>query len=367
MATAGDVHTVFVVGAGASLAEAFARRPVQASQHPPLDADFFSRVARYRSTAYRDNAGHSLYAAVQRTAAGLGVEVTGTSLEDHLGRFYFNFQHNPLRASVRDYFTLVDLYAREVIGTTEWMIGHRASRRSDELLRRMLQVEIASGHRISIVTFNIDLLIENTLQILASSRPGAPWSLQHAYNFAKPFPPVSTAGQTFDYKDERAAIPLYKMHGSVNWLFQTMDYYPPADQVSKKSNIWQIVNKQLGTDRVYYKPLKGRRWILFPLIVPPVYEKHFLIRTHLHEVWSNAEQALADASQVVFWGYSFPKADTHARHFFQSMSTKNHSLRHPVLINPDPQSSVELWSVLRPDYVVQFRDAQAYLADKESS
>jgi hypothetical protein len=361
---------VFVLGAGASLAEAQARRPVQAKQHPPLDATFFSRVAAYRPDEYRDRAGQSLWASVSRTAERMGEPDLGSSsqrvsLESHLGRLYFNVQHNPIASGVSDYFRMVDLYAREVIGTTEWMIGHRPGRKK-ELLRRMLAVELASGQRAAIVTFNIDLLIENTLDALSNSRPSARWSLDTVYGFSDPLEPLVGTGDEWPKGATPSDIPVYKMHGSVNWVFKTRDYYPGADLLGKRRELYVLREKLLGTGRIHYRAGKSRPWMLFPLIVPPVYEKHILIRNNLAEVWANAEAALAGASRVIFWGYSFPSADTHARHFFQALSQKNAALKAPVLINPDPGAGASLWEVLRPRIVTHYVDARAYLAAVET-
>jgi hypothetical protein len=98
--------------------------------------------------------------------------------------------------------------------------------------------------------------------------------------------------------------------------------------------------------------------------VPPIYEKHGFIRMHLQEVWDSASAALADASEVVFFGYSFPQADMHARHFFQQQSQANPALRTPTIINPDPQAEDALWEVLRPDRCVHYRTGDAYLTDR---
>ena len=78
-------------------------------------------------------------------------------------------------------------------------------------------------------------------------------------------------------------------------------------------------------------------------------------------MWDDAADALARANRVVFWGYSFPRADTHARYFFQRAAYVNEALRHPLLINPDPASHHELWSVLNPSAVEHHRDVTAYL------
>jgi hypothetical protein len=68
---------------------------------------------------------------------------------------------------------------------------------------------------------------------------------------------------------------------------------------------------------------------------------------------------------VIFWGYSFPRADIHSRYFFQRVSNRNNALLRPVLINPDPAAHRELWSVMRPTSVQHFQDVEAFLAANE--
>lgn len=352
-------HVVFVLGAGASLAEAQDRRATQQRHHPPLDANFFQRVAKYRPSP--------LFKAVQTQAARLGVaDLARTNppvgLEEYLGRLYFNTQHNPLKTSVRAYFEMIDLYAWEVITTTNWMVGKGG------LITKAIQKELAAGRRVSVITFNIDLLIENALERVAHSRKKvekADWGLGDAYGFRNQLPWAQGMEEPFDY-DGPAEIKLYKMHGSVNWVFKTRDYHPPADLVSKKKReVWCVIDKKLSPSRMTLKsgPSKGRSsWYAFPLIVPPIYEKHAFIRAHLQEVWDNAETALLDANRVIFWGYSFPVADTHARQFFQGMADQNSVLRSPVVINPDPETGAALWPLLRADQVTQYRDVRGYLA-----
>ena len=160
-------------------------------------------------------------------------------LEEYLGRLYFNSQHNPLKTSVRAYFEMIDLYAWEVIITTNWMVGKGG------LIKKAIQKELAADRRVSVITFNIDLLIENTLERIAharSKKERAAWGLEDAYGFHDPLPWAQGAAETFDY-DGPAEIKLYKMHGSVNWVFQTRDYHPPADLVSNKERkIWCVAD-----------------------------------------------------------------------------------------------------------------------------
>jgi len=285
------------------------------------------------------------------------------SLEAHLGRLFFEMNHNPLRTSTQAYFDAVTLYASEIIDTTNWMMGRAG------LIKRIVQKELRAGRRVSIVTFNVDLLAENALCCTVGGRPGAAWCLEKAYGF-----PGSKQTVTFNHRDYRSEFPyagsvadiqIYKMHGSVNWVFQHRDVNPPADLVSKAREFFVVTNEKLPTGRARVKSgSKGRTtWYISPLIVPPVYEKHGFIKRHLQDVWDGASQALESADRVVFWGYSFPQADTHARHYFQGLSRSNPALQHPITINPDAAAESALWEVLRSRSVGHYRSADAYLDD----
>lgn len=350
-------HTVFVLGAGASLAEAQGQRPVHEREHPPLDETFFRRVAEYRPSPLLDRVGKQAHALGMPDLLG---SKPPTRLETYLGRLYFEINHNPLKATVRAYFEAIELYAREITVTTNWMMGRAG------LIKRVIQAELRAERKVSVVTFNVDLLAESALCCLARSRPGAPWSLDSAYGFASA-PPMMVGtgkkfGEPFPVEGPKTEIPLYKMHGSINWVFKHRDPYPPADLVRKKRELYLLNHQELPDERVTVRTQSGgRNWYSFPLIVPPVYEKHAFIRRHLQEVWDAGTEALDSATRVVFWGYSFPPADTHARHFFQARAQQNSALRRPVIVNPDPNVGPIAWDVLRPGHVVQYGSAQEYL------
>ena len=334
-----------------------AHRPKQKKEHPPLDANFFRRVEQY-------GRHRTLFTTVQAQARRLDIDDLArpdpsVGLEDYIGRLFFNVHHDPAKAPTGAYFDMIDLYAWEVIETTEWMMGRSGP------IKRVLQKELGAGRNLTIITFNIDLLIENALQELTHSRPGARWSIRDTYGFSDPLKTATRPGSggVFNHDSTVSAIALYKLHGSVNWLFQHRDYHPPPDLVSQRRAIWQLLNKHPGTGRQKIRSGRSGRsvWYASPLIVPPVYEKHAFIRMHLQEIWENAEKALAEADRVVFWGYSFPAADTHARHFFEGLADRNPVLRDPILINPDPSTGAALWSLLRARKVTQYGDVSDYL------
>jgi SIR2-like domain len=273
---------------------------------------------------------------------------------------YFEINHNPLRASTQAYFDAVTLYAWEITATTNWMMGKPG------LMKKLIHSELKAGRRVSIVTFNIDLLAENALRCLDGARPSAKWCLNDAYGFSPSKEGVNYTARDyeghFDYSGTAADIKLFKMHGSVNWVFQHRDKHPPADLVSRARDFYVVTNERLPQRTLAIRHSKGRRpWYISPLIVPPVYEKHGFIKRHLQEVWDGASKALLDASRVVFWGYSFPQADTHARHFFQGLSQENAALQKSITINPDPNAESALWDVLRPKSVRHYRSAEDYL------
>jgi hypothetical protein len=356
----GGEHTVLVLGAGASLAEAMARRPKQSREWPPLDATFFRNATKHRNT--------ELLGKVVEQAAKLGEQdLTGdspsVSLEAHLGRLYFEMSHNPIKAGVQAYFDAVRLYSWEITATTNWMMGKPG------LMKKLIQDELRAGRRVSIVTFNVDLLAENALNYLDGNiRMGADWCLETTYGLPASRRKLRYEGRGFtkkfgnDIKDSE--IMPYKMHGSVNWVFSHRDEHPPADLVSKKDRkLYVLTNERLPQTALKVRGEKDRRaWYLSPLLVPPVYEKHSLIKRYMHDVWDGASKVFGEASRVVFWGYSFPQADVHARYYFQGLAQENEALREPITINPDPDAESALWQVLRPKSVEPFRSAEDYLA-----
>ncbi len=350
-------HTVLVLGAGASVAQAKGFRPKQDRDHPPLDANFFGRAARHNSVAALEP--------ILRRAKELGQpdlcsSTQPVSLEQYLGRLYFEMLTSGVTDNIEAYYDLVRLYATELLTTTNWMAGRRGA------LSKLMRAELDAGNRLSVITFNHDLLIENALAGMSANRYGRVWCLSHAYHLGSIEGTVSIPGAA-QYDDDcpgrrKEHVPIYKLHGSLNWVFRTLRAYPPTDfaKQARKVMIWN--NVQIPAEDNKLSQNAGRDWYLWPLVVPPVYEKQGFIFGKLRPVWDAAGDALAGADRVIFWGYSFPAADVHARYFFQGAAQGNESLRAPILINPDPTAHAALWEVVRPHSVQHFRDVRDFLA-----
>src|ERR1700688_3750356 len=102
-----DDRTVLVLGAGASVAEAKPHRPKLELDHPPLDANFFSKAARHanRSRLQAINA-HAEQLGQQR----LSNSFPPVSLEQYLGRLFFEMNSSSSPSNIQAYFDLVRLY-----------------------------------------------------------------------------------------------------------------------------------------------------------------------------------------------------------------------------------------------------------------
>jgi hypothetical protein len=346
--------TVIVVGAGASVAEALRHRPKRPADHPPLDRNFFAGV--------RKHALAGTLSRVERRAAELGEpdlcrRDAPVSLEEHLGRLFFEMQTTPNDANVRAYYDLVGLYCDDLLSTTNWMTERSGP------MRKLVERELRRPARVSVITFNHDLLIENALSLIPSRSYGAVWCLRHAYGFGDEVRTCSNNQPLFDYECPGSAhqhVPIFKLHGSVNWVFRTVKAHPPADVARRKREIFVWHNRTLPE---HNRKLTGpqRNWYLWSLIVPPIYEKHSMIRAELNRIWTAAAENLRAADRVIFWGYSFPRADLHARYWFQRGSEANEALRRPILINPDPSAHSELCSILKPRRVDHYTDVDVFL------
>lgn len=356
MNQSGAKHTVVVVGAGASVAEAKGHRPSRDGEHPPLDATFFERVGRHQSGALLDR--------IVAHADDLGtpsILSSRLSLEQYLGRLFFEMQNRRTEANIGSYFDLVRLYCDELLSTTNWMIGRKGS------LKKLLEGVRARDQRVTVITFNHDLLVENALSQMSERRNGRVWCLSHCYRLGFD-QTCANRNESFDEScegDVDQHIPVLKLHGSVNWVFRTRAKHPPADFVRKSRSLLLWTNKQIPPEADRLRS-QGRDWYIWPLVVPPIYEKQGLIKNELEAVWNRAGDALRDATDVIFWGYSFPRADLHARYFFQAAAQANEALRQPVLINPDPAAHAALCETMNPGKVTHFHDVQDYLGDTQT-
>jgi hypothetical protein len=112
-------------------------------------------------------------------------------------------------------------------------------------------------------------------------------------------------------------LKLLKLHGSTNWLL-----CPNCNRlytgVGGEEEAWDLYvlpqdcptceRAPRGTGR-FHKPASP---LLEPFLITPTYVKVF-DNPHIRMTWHNAYMDLAEATEVVFVGYSLPEADYHLR------------------------------------------------------
>jgi len=159
----------------------------------------------------------------------------------------------------------------------------------------------------TIVSLNYDIVIDN--KILSLGKPvnyGVPIrnGMESPWNGTWSWQP---------YIPSEGSCPLYKPHGSLNWLFcrtcQKLDV-----TAGMKSTHY------IFSDSALVCPDCGSRYEA--LIVAPTMFKSYS-NLILAEIWRAVEDRLANATEVIFVGYSLPDADVHLRCILMRALFKN--------------------------------------------
>ena len=167
------------------------------------------------------------------------------------------------------------------------------------------------------VTFNYDILIDNALLDAVGER-----RINYGIEFVNQ-----------DLLLENDAVPLYKLHGSLNWLYcstcRDLRITPGEKGVMKlKWEPHEAVCERCGTPRS-------------PIVIPPTYFKVFS-NLHLRRIWDAAEKACFDARRLVFCGYSFPDADVHVRYLLKRVERLRGSTPEVFIVNHHAGKSPEV-------------------------
>jgi hypothetical protein len=165
---------------------------------------------------------------------------------------------------------------------------------------------------VAVISFNYDLLLEYAFTVRG---------IQIDYGLG-PAP-------------KRDAIPVYKLHGSLNWSFNQAGGQietRPTQKLPAKSYLRRIRNyserplrRPIDTMELLHGPDEwGNKPIPEPLIVPPTWSKG-QYQEMLRSVWCNASKALSTAENIFVIGYSLPLSDQFFRAFF-ALSTISDSI-----------------------------------------
>ncbi|HQI00958.1 MAG TPA: SIR2 family protein [Deltaproteobacteria bacterium] len=146
------------------------------------------------------------------------------------------------------------------------------------------------------LSLNYDILIDNALTELHPE-----YDLDYRVEFTN-----YGRGHNWMRPRKERAIELYKLHGSLNWL-----YCPTCISLT-------LTPREREVARLVEEPVTcldcGMSTV--PIITPPTYlqgmENYFLL-----QIMRRAESALRHVKRIIFCGYSFPDADLLVRYMFK--------------------------------------------------
>jgi len=184
----------------------------------------------------------------------------------------------------------------------------------------------------TVITFNYDTLFED-----AVTRLGVPWTYGFPFRatsgFFKDVHFEQDDGDDWGRSDDRNAIPILKLHGSVNWSVENVDG----------------PHKQL---KIFHSYGMLRDKIKEPRIIPPTWSKG--VDDQLSLPWETAVNRLKTATRVVVIGFSMPETDLHFRYLLAAGLQQNAWLRTIVFVNPDAAGvEARARAVLRGSYIDQ--------------
>lgn len=151
------------------------------------------------------------------------------------------------------------------------------------------------------ISTNYDILIDNAIVNLYPD-----FSLDYGVDFVN----YKESGDWT--KPNSNSVSLYKIHGSLNWL-----YCPTCNNLRLTPKEKGVI-KLLGEENYSHQSAscKSCETIYSPIIVPPTFYKDFT-NVFLNLIWNKAEQDLLDCKHIIFCGYSFPDADMHIKYLLK--------------------------------------------------
>jgi NAD-dependent SIR2 family protein deacetylase len=166
-----------------------------------------------------------------------------------------------------------------------------------------------------ILTTNYDILADNALARCFTKQPGK--HIDYGVEL------TSYLGEDDWGHPRSGAIKLFKLHGSLNWLYcptcNDLTLTPFEKGVTRLiTNIAEALCRNCET-------------LTVPVIVPPTFFKNFS-NSFLTTVWLRAERALRDVDHLIFCGYSFSDADMHIKYLLKRIQI-NHQLKKITVVN----------------------------------
>jgi len=323
---------VFIFGAGATRG-AFHDALIP----PPVDNDFFDIANQLQ--------GHGTETLARRVLASvwdLYNETRGISLEQYyrdletregIGRFV-KPPNQPMRWGKRRK-ELEELIRRVYIHTTCDTSGPSFKPKASEIHQQILK-HLVPGD--TIVTFNYDLVIEESLKQLTTWRPTDGYGVKvhgSTGEWCKNW--ISSGNQTTRSREIESKVLLLKLHGSINWRLYN------NNQIRLKDRPYVVRRNRAN------KP--GRETIS---ILPPGWKKEGITHQPFSAFWREAGTRLQNCKSIIILGYSLPETDLLAQALFAEIIRSRASrgkkalLRELYLAEPNEKVKAKFSKIFSP-------------------
>lgn len=166
------------------------------------------------------------------------------------------------------------------------------------------------------VSFNYDILIDNAITDFHDTV-----DLDYGVQF-------TNFGRRNDWHKPRTdrSILLYKLHGSLNWL-----YCPTCVTLT-------ITPKEKAVSTLVESPVPcgACESNMIPIVIPPTFFK-VMSNYYLQQIWRRAEDTLTAANRLIFCGYSFPDADIHIKYLLKRVELNKGNTPEIFILNNHPE------------------------------
>ena len=195
-------------------------------------------------------------------------------------------------------------------------------------------------HNLSFITLNYDMLLEMAINTVKKYGQNLNSSEKNELPFH----------YGFNNEKFKSQIPIYKLHGSLNWVLSNeyeADYNPKSElKIKSNDSYFDFINFLTDdiTDNYSINTFSTDNYVItsseqLPLIVPPTWNK---IREYdqLKIVWQNAFEDLSNADNIVIMGYSLPDSDQVFKRFFSLAMSGKKPIRKILLVDPNIKNTL---------------------------
>jgi len=204
---------------------------------------------------------------------------------------------------------------REVRAAIEYVIfavlEHKLRGAIPPLHSRATDLLFRAGMEPRIISLNYDIIADNMLAARSQDR----------------FPDYGCDIQTEIYRNWGKAGKLFKLHGSLNWLYcpncNRLDVAVSRSGWGFSKALEQLFMSDGGEANdlehrytCHGSPCKNCGTFVRPVMITPTQKKDYR-NPHIAQVWYKAEEVLRSANAVIFVGYSMPPDDVEVVYLFK--------------------------------------------------